>query len=173
MTHNYDSQYKELFRNPTVVAELLKSFVAEKFIHDLDFSTLERDPLDFLTKRLRRRETDIVYKINFKGDPIYIYLLMEFQSSVKRLALIEEHAKTINDLVEVTSMWSTAVKEHDSRVKVFDKQEILSDQFRTKFGQAEKANKKIRSTGDAKKLETALKKILSAENPEDVLKCLD
>jgi len=309
MAHNYDSQYKELFRNPTVVAELLKSFVDEIFIKDLDFSTLEREPLDFLTKRLRRRETDIVYKINFKGDPIYIYILMEFQSSVKRfmalrileyivqfyrdllktykldflprvfpillyngdarwtapvsfrdllsrqggipekylpdftyykiavneipkrtlvkirnavsaiflvensrpeelvgtiqtlaqllkretpevielftdwflesqdLAVIEEHARTINDLMEVTSMWSTAVKEHDSRVAqraaLAEKQEILIDLMSTKFGATEKGNKKIRSAQDAGKLESALKKILSAESREEVLRCLD
>ena len=59
------------------------------------------------------------------------------------------------------------------RVKVFERLEILSDQFRTKFGQSEKASKRIRSTRDARKLETALKKIPSAENPDDVLKCLD
>ena len=108
-----------------------------------------------------------------RETPEVIELFTDWFLESQDLAVIEEHAKTINDLMEVTSMWSTAVKEHDSRVKVFEKQEILSDQFRTKFGQSEKANKRIRSTSDAKKLETALKKILSAENPGDVLKCLD
>jgi hypothetical protein len=305
MAKNYDSQYKELFRNTTFVAELLKSFVSEKFVQELDFSTIEREPLDFLTRRLGKRESDMVYKINFQGDPIYIYILVEFQSSVYKFmalrileyivqfyrdllkiykldslprvfpiliyngdaqwtapirfkdllsqhggipekylpdfsyykiavneipkralvkirnalsavflvensrpgelaenmkslvnllktetpeviqvfadwflgsqdfTIAKEHVKTFNDLMEVTTMWATAVKEHDSKVKLSEKQEILADLIATKFGHSEKTNHKIRTSNDSKKLESALKKILSAGNREEVLKCLE
>ena len=42
MNKDHDSQYKELFSNPTLVSELLRSFVDEKFVQELDFSLFQK-----------------------------------------------------------------------------------------------------------------------------------
>jgi hypothetical protein len=51
----HDAQYKELFSNPTLLAELLHSFVDEKFVHELDFSTIKKLNTHFVTGKFRKR----------------------------------------------------------------------------------------------------------------------
>ena len=44
-------------------------------------STLERVDKSFVTRDSKRRESDLIYKVQFQGKDAYIYLLMEFQSA--------------------------------------------------------------------------------------------
>ncbi len=81
---SHDSGYKKLFSNPVIVKELLLNFVDEQWIKELDYDTLERIDKSFVTEEFINRESDIIYKINFKGEEIFIYLLIEFQSSVDK-----------------------------------------------------------------------------------------
>ena len=308
MIKNHDAQYKELFSNPTLVSELLRSFVDEKFVQELDFSTLKKLNTHFITGKFRKRESDIIYQISYHGRPVYIYLLLEFQSTVdkfmslrlleyivqfykdllkvekldrlppvfpivlysgddkwtapirfkdllvpskvpaqyipdfqyykiaineipqKRLieiknavasifyveksnpqelaaniktfvelikaeksdvidliadwffmsqdyTIVKKHISSINELTEVTTMWATAVKEHDSKVRMLDKQETLQETLielvTIKFGLSAKAKRHIASTCDISKLEKALKKFALATTQIEVLKCLD
>ncbi len=83
-SHQHDRRYKKLFSHPVLLRELLESFVKEDFVSDLDFSTLERLDKSFVTDRFREKESDLIYKINFRGEEVYIYLLIEFQSTVER-----------------------------------------------------------------------------------------
>ena len=82
--NQHDKRYKKLFSNPILLRELLESFVEEDFIMELDFSTLERIDKSFITDRFQEKESDIIYKINYRDQEIYIYLLIEFQSTVDR-----------------------------------------------------------------------------------------
>lgn len=80
----HDIRYKKLFSHPQLIKELLESFVHEDFVKDLDFSTLKRLDKSFITDDFKEKESDLIYSISFKGTPVYIFLLMEFQSSVDR-----------------------------------------------------------------------------------------
>ncbi len=51
----------------------------------MDFSTLERVNSTFVSEEFARRESDVVWKLLFRGRPVYLYLLIEFQSSVDQL----------------------------------------------------------------------------------------
>ena len=82
MSTTHDSRYKRLFSNPEMVKELIESFVNLSFVKDLDFTTLENTKKSFVTKTYKERESDIIYKIKYKGEDAYIYLLLEFQSTV-------------------------------------------------------------------------------------------
>ena len=82
MAHDHDKRYKKLFSHPAMVKELLLYFIDEDFIKDLDFTSLERMDKSFITDDFKEKESDIIYKINFKDNDIYIYLLIEFQSTV-------------------------------------------------------------------------------------------
>lgn len=84
MSGTHDNRYKKLFYNPVIVKELMLSFVDEPWVKDLDYDTLERIDKSFVTEEFIDRESDVIYKINFKGEEIFIYLLIEFQSSVDR-----------------------------------------------------------------------------------------
>jgi predicted transposase/invertase (TIGR01784 family) len=87
MTKKYkvhDSGYKKLFSNPVIVKELLLYFVDEPWVKYLDYNTLERIDKSFITEEFINRESDIIYRINFQGKDLFIYILIEFQSSVDK-----------------------------------------------------------------------------------------
>ena len=79
----HDNGYKRLFSHPEMVADLLRGFVREDWVRDLDFSTLERVSGSYVTPELRSRESDIVWRVRWGQDRwLYVYLLIEFQSTV-------------------------------------------------------------------------------------------
>lgn len=51
----HDGGYKRLFSHPEMVADLLRGFVREDWVADLDFATLEKYPTHFIDDRLRER----------------------------------------------------------------------------------------------------------------------
>jgi predicted transposase/invertase (TIGR01784 family) len=80
---DHDNGYKALFSHPEMVADLIRGFVHEDWVRDLDFATLERVEGSFVTPRLQRRESDVVWRVRWGGDRwLYVYLLLEFQSTV-------------------------------------------------------------------------------------------
>jgi predicted transposase/invertase (TIGR01784 family) len=84
----HDRGYKSLFSHPRMVEELIRSFVKEEFVQDIDFSTLTRTFNSFVTEEFREREADIIWQVSIKGRPIYFYLLIEFQSTVDRFMVL-------------------------------------------------------------------------------------
>ncbi|NBC30848.1 MAG: Rpn family recombination-promoting nuclease/putative transposase [Spirochaetes bacterium] len=82
MAHDHDRHYRYLFSHPGFVQRLLETFVDEAFVADLDFSTLRHLEGRFVDESFAGREADAVWSVQFRGRPVYIFLLMEFQSSV-------------------------------------------------------------------------------------------
>ncbi|HEY4565135.1 MAG TPA: Rpn family recombination-promoting nuclease/putative transposase, partial [Thermoanaerobaculia bacterium] len=79
----HDSGYKLLFSHPEMVEDLIRGFVHEDWVRDLDFSTLEKVPGNYVAPNLMPRESDVVWKLRWKdGRVLYVYLLIEFQSTV-------------------------------------------------------------------------------------------
>lgn len=81
---NHDNGYKRLFSHASVVADLLRGFVKEDWVKEVNFRTLERVEGSFVTENLGSRETDMLWKVQWQGGPIYIFLVLEFQSRVDR-----------------------------------------------------------------------------------------
>ena len=46
----HDQGYKRLFSHPEMVADLLRGFVREDWVRDLDFSSLEKFPGSFVVQ---------------------------------------------------------------------------------------------------------------------------
>lgn len=84
MANEHDRRYKKLFSHPVFVQELLEHFVHEDFIKELDFNSLERLDKSFITDDFKEKESDLIYKIQYQGKDVYIYLLLEFQSTVDK-----------------------------------------------------------------------------------------
>ena len=78
----HDSGYKHLFSHPELVRDLLKGFVHEEWVGELDFTTLERVAGSYVSDDLRERIDDMVWRVRFKNRWVYVYLLLEFQSTV-------------------------------------------------------------------------------------------
>ena len=79
----HDSGYKKLFSNRTIFRQLLETFVNQEWVHSLDFDTCE--PLDksFISEHYKETESDLIYKIQFHDREVYIYILIEFQSTIE------------------------------------------------------------------------------------------
>ena len=82
MSNGHDSRYKWVFSHPSFVKKFLQSFVPLSFVKKLDFDAMERVDKEFVSEEFRSLESDIVYKIPYCGSCIYIFLLIEFQSTV-------------------------------------------------------------------------------------------
>jgi hypothetical protein len=79
-----DASYKQLFSHERMVADLIRGFVHEAWVQELDFATLERLPAAFITDDLRRRDSDLLWRVKLGPDWIYVYVLVEFQSRIDR-----------------------------------------------------------------------------------------
>jgi predicted transposase YdaD len=80
---DHDHTYKVLFSHAEMVADLIRGFVREDWVEEIDFSTLERVDATFITEELVERESDIIWRVRWGGERwLYVYLLIEFQSTV-------------------------------------------------------------------------------------------
>ena len=84
MSQTHDSSYKFLFSNPELVRDLIMGFIPDDWLHSLDYSTLEKVPGSYVSDDFQQREDDIVWKVKVGEDWVYLYLLIEFQSSVDK-----------------------------------------------------------------------------------------
>src|SRR3954452_6279981 len=79
----HDGGYKLLFSHPQMVADLLRDFIHEDWVRELDFSTLRMVPGSFVTPELSSRESDVIWQVRWRGGRLlYVYLLIELQSTV-------------------------------------------------------------------------------------------
>jgi hypothetical protein len=86
-----DAAYKLLFSTPEIVRDLVAGFIDDPWLRSLDLDTLEKVPAEFIGRRLRRRTSDVVWRVRTgKGSDearpawAYLYLLVEFQSRTDR-----------------------------------------------------------------------------------------
>ena len=79
---------KNLFSYPQMVEDLLRGFVREGWVQHLDFSTLERVGNSYVTEDLREREDDMIWRLRWGEEWLYIYLLLEFQSTIDRFMAV-------------------------------------------------------------------------------------
>jgi hypothetical protein len=106
MADQHDTRYKRLFSQPELVREVLESFVHEDFVRQLDWTRMIRIDKSFVNPQYRKKESDLIWQIPFSGtasgdsfsgkasgdsligetaeEPFYLYLLLEFQSTVDR-----------------------------------------------------------------------------------------
>ncbi|MCP4700254.1 MAG: Rpn family recombination-promoting nuclease/putative transposase, partial [Gammaproteobacteria bacterium] len=78
----HDKGYKRLFSHPKIVKDLLRGFVHEEWVRDLDFATLENFKDSLVSDDLRSRHDDIIWRVRWGADWLYVYLLLEFQSTI-------------------------------------------------------------------------------------------
>ncbi|MFW5801182.1 MAG: Rpn family recombination-promoting nuclease/putative transposase [Spirochaeta sp.] len=78
---SWDSAYKYLFSSRQVFHQFLTRFVEEDFVQGLTVNDVELVDKSFVSDELLDRESDIIYKVNLPEHEVYIYVLLEFQST--------------------------------------------------------------------------------------------
>ena len=79
----HDSGYKLLFSHPFLVESLIRGFVPGPWIDQLDFSSLQPVSEAHPRDEIGVRYDDMIWRLRWRhsGEWIYIYLLIEFQST--------------------------------------------------------------------------------------------
>lgn len=80
----HDRGYKLLFSHPQMIEDLLKSFVKEDFVAQIDYQTLKPVKTVFVSSTFEGRENDVIWEINIGGKKAYLYILIDFQSTVDK-----------------------------------------------------------------------------------------
>ena len=82
----HDLSYRLFFSHARMVCDLLCELIGEEWIRLIDFATAERGNSSFVSARRRNRESDIIWRFRRRdtGEPVYVYILLEFQSKPDR-----------------------------------------------------------------------------------------
>jgi hypothetical protein len=84
MATDHDSSYKFLFSTPELVRDLIMGFIPDEWLHSFDYATLEKVPGSYITEDFRSRADDVVWRVKVGGKWVYLYVLIEFQSTVDK-----------------------------------------------------------------------------------------
>ena len=76
----HDETYKKLFAFPRMVEDLLRGFVAGRWIGEVDFSTLQKLSAEYVSDELVKRHGDAVWQVRLRERWLYLLVLLEFQS---------------------------------------------------------------------------------------------
>ena len=79
----HDASYKSIFSHKEMMEPLLRRLVAQSWIEQLDFSTLQPVKTHFVGPQNRKRDSDLIWRVKLRqqNEWLYVYLLMEFQSA--------------------------------------------------------------------------------------------
>ena len=77
-----DSIFKTIFRNKKMFLMFVQSFVKQKWVQEITEDDLEYHPSLFPEIIESDRESDVVYKITKDSEEIYVFIMLENQSTV-------------------------------------------------------------------------------------------
>ena len=85
--HNaHDRSQRLIFSHPQVIRDLLRGFVREPWVEDLDLATLESLSSELLSGDLpgefEERRSDVIWQVRWKDRDILVVILLELQSSI-------------------------------------------------------------------------------------------
>lgn len=75
------TRYRLLFSHQTLVADLLRGFLPPDWVAVLDLASLERLSASFVSEQLDQREGDVIWRVRWGPNWLYVLILLEFQSS--------------------------------------------------------------------------------------------
>ena len=84
----HDTCYKLLFSHPRMIRDLVTGFIDEDWVAGLDLGSLEKVNGSYVTDAARERFSDLVWRVRWGDSWVYVYLLLEFQSSVDRVMAV-------------------------------------------------------------------------------------
>lgn len=108
--HIHDTGYKYLFSHAELVQELVEGFLPTELCAMLDFTTLSLVSGSYITPAMKHKEDDAVWRVQMGDKFVYLYLLLEFQSTV-------DEAMPIRMMQYVASLYESLVKTKEANPK--------------------------------------------------------
>ncbi|WP_163859519.1 Rpn family recombination-promoting nuclease/putative transposase [Paenibacillus elgii] len=78
----HDTSYRFLLSSKKLFVELLRSFVHKGWVQSIDETSVQEIPHSFVLQDFKRKEADLVYRVQLNGHEVVFYLLLEMQSKV-------------------------------------------------------------------------------------------
>lgn len=78
----HDRGYKWLLSSREIFLQLLKSFIHQPWVDEIDENEIRRADKSFITKDFLEKEADLVYEVNLHGQTVVFYILLELQRKV-------------------------------------------------------------------------------------------
>src|SRR5436309_1234060 len=78
----HDRFFKQIFGRPATAASFFEAYLPQWFVQSAEWSRLERMAGSFIDAALRHQESDLLFRVPFKGQPLYLYCLFEHQRRV-------------------------------------------------------------------------------------------
>jgi|HubBroStandDraft_1064217.scaffolds.fasta_scaffold00364_21 hypothetical protein len=109
-----DAIYHLLFSHPLMVEHLIRGFVPEAMAADLDFGGMARvnakGHAESLDGKAHRREGDVIWRLPTHGGlDLYLYILLEFQSSI-------DHWMVVRTQLYEGLLWQQVIKEQELKL---------------------------------------------------------
>jgi len=104
----HDKGYKHLLSSKKAFIEMLKSFIKEKWVQDIDETEMMLVNKSYISSDFSEKEADIVYKIKLQEKEIIFYVLLELQSTV-------DFEIPIRLLFYMTEIWRDTLKNIDNK----------------------------------------------------------
>jgi predicted transposase/invertase (TIGR01784 family) len=78
----HDLSYRLFFSHQRMIQDLLREIVGERWVERIDFDSGVVVNRSFVSTEHENRESDLIWKFqrNDGGEPVFVYVLMEFQS---------------------------------------------------------------------------------------------
>lgn len=93
----HDRLHHLLFGHREVIEDLLRHVIRHldfanggSWLDGLDWSTLKREPEISTSRQLDRRIRDVVWSVSWRGSPLFLILLIEFQSQPHRFMALRQ-----------------------------------------------------------------------------------
>lgn len=80
----HDYGYKKLFSNKTIFKQLMQTFVNESWVNDIDYENTKTLDKSFISENYKNTEGDLIIETKLNDKDFYVYILLEFQSSVDK-----------------------------------------------------------------------------------------
>ncbi len=110
----YDSAFKKVFSDKRIFSEFIEAFVPALRDLNINEKNLVLENTSFTDPSLSNRESDLLYKIKYKNNDIFLYVLVEHQSTIDQLM-------PFRLLVYMTRIWERYIKDEKKDKKHGDK----------------------------------------------------
>ncbi len=77
----HDALFKSMCTDIHITLDLLKSALPPALLSRINLDSLRLTDKSFVSKKLKRRESDLIYEAEIDGSPGYLYFLLEHQST--------------------------------------------------------------------------------------------
>ncbi|MBL0941156.1 MAG: Rpn family recombination-promoting nuclease/putative transposase [Alphaproteobacteria bacterium] len=81
----HDRFVRAIMTNPKVIQEFFETNLPQEVKDLIDFSSITPEKESFINDKLRLQIADILFSVEFQGEPGYLYLLLEHASSPDKM----------------------------------------------------------------------------------------